>query len=93
MDEIKNLLATGMTEARLQEIGFEYTLAIDLYKAHITKDEFLQKFVEKNWQYAKKQIMWLKRNDTIQWFAPDESNNIHSTVRSFLDNSLPHIGN
>lgn len=84
MNEIQTLLASSLSEAQLQEIGFEYTLAIELYKKEITEDEFLQKFVEKNWQYAKRQITWLKRDDSIQWFEVSEMEAISGIVKKFL---------
>ena len=86
MNEIKKLLDSGMSEERLQEIGFEYTLAVEFYKKEITQDEFLQKFVEKNWQYAKRQITWLKRNDSIHWFESNEIESITSLVTNFIKN-------
>lgn len=85
MNEIKNLLASGISEEQLQEIGFEYTLAVELYREEITQEEFLQKFVEKNWQYAKRQLAWLKREESIQWV---ESTDVHATiekVQTFLN--------
>lgn len=84
MDEVKTVLDSGLSQKRLQEIGFEYTLAVALYNKEITKEEFLQKFVEKNWQYAKKQIMWLKKDKTIQWFKPDDITDVTETVSKFL---------
>ena len=84
MSEVKNLLASGVSRKRLQEIGFEYLLAIELFEKNITTEEFLQKFIEKNWQYAKKQLMWLKRDETIQWFEKDDMKSISKSIQSFL---------
>ena len=84
MGEIQNLLDSDLPRKRLQEIGFEYMLGIELCEKEITIEEFLQKFIEKNWQYAKKQIMWLKRDKTIQWFEKGDAETISSTVQKFL---------
>tara|TARA_B100000745_G_scaffold294560_1_gene237697 strand:+ start:2288 stop:3187 length:900 start_codon:yes stop_codon:yes gene_type:complete len=84
MAEICTLLNSGLSQKRLQEIGFEYTLGVALYNNEITQEEFLQKFIEKNWQYAKKQIMWLKKDKTIQWFKPDGITDVTKTVSKFL---------
>jgi len=84
MDEIKSLLASDIPRQRLQEIGFEYLLAIELFEEKITTEEFLQKFIEKNWQYAKRQIAWLKRDESILWFKADESENINMAIQDFV---------
>ncbi|MFT5849321.1 MAG: tRNA dimethylallyltransferase [Patiriisocius sp.] len=86
MGEIKNLLDSGLTRERLHEIGFEYILGLELYDQTITQEEFLQKFIEKNWQYAKKQIAWLKKDKSVQWFTKDQTEEINATVQSFLNN-------
>ncbi len=86
MGEIKTLLDSGLTRERLHEIGFEYVLGLELYDKVITRDEFLQKFIEKNWQYAKKQITWLKKDNTVQWFTKDQTKEIEQIVQSFLNN-------
>jgi tRNA dimethylallyltransferase len=82
--EIEALLASDLPRKRLQEIGFEYLLGIELFEEKITTDEFLQKFIEKNWQYAKKQTMWLKRDKTIQWFEKSDTEAIKEAVTNFL---------
>ncbi len=84
MQEIEGLLQSGLSENRLREIGFEYLLAIELYKKEISEDTFLQKFVEKNWQYAKKQKMWLKRDESIVWIDADEVTKAKRLVEDFL---------
>jgi len=84
MDEIASLLASDLPRKRLEEIGFEYLLGIEFFEEKITREEFLQKFVEKNWQYAKRQITWLKRDATIQWFNKDDTAAISKVVESFL---------
>ena len=84
MEEIERLLASGITESRLKEIGFEYLLALELYHKNIDEDIFLQKFVEKNWQYAKKQRMWLQRDSSIIWVHPHDTELVYDTVGGFL---------
>ena len=84
--EIKRLLESGITPARLQEIGFEYTLGLDLLKKRITEAEFIDRFEQKNWQYAKRQQTWLKRDEEIKWFMPEETKQIKETVEQFLHN-------
>lgn len=84
--EIKHLLESGLTPARLQEIGFEYTLGLELLERRITETEFIDRFEQKNWQYAKRQQTWLKRDEEIKWFIPEETKQIKETVEQFLHN-------
>lgn len=86
--EVENLLQDGVTRERLHEMGFEYQLMLALIDGTITKEEFYEKFVQKNWQYAKRQMMWLKRDESIVWFeAGDEK--VFTVVEEFLGNKIP----
>ncbi|MCA9361559.1 tRNA (adenosine(37)-N6)-dimethylallyltransferase MiaA [Candidatus Kaiserbacteria bacterium] len=84
--EVESLIEAGITKTRLQEIGFEYQLMLDYLSGNLTKDEFIQKTIEKNWQYAKRQLTWLKRNPEIHWFKPDDFDKSYTLVEEFLDN-------
>jgi len=70
--------------ARFLEFGFEYTLTADYIDNTLTKDQFTQKFIEKNWQYAKRQMTWLKKDNEIQWLQPGELQGALSQVDAFL---------
>jgi len=83
LQEVQNLLDEGITRERLTEIGFEYRLGLELLDKEITEEEFIQKFIEKNWQYAKRQITWLKRDKEIQWFKAAEDN-VFKAVEDFI---------
>lgn len=82
--EIKKLLANGVSRDRLAEIGFEYTLGLNLLEREIGEVEFIEQFVQKNWQYAKRQLTWLKRDPDILYFKPEQTDLIISTIRDFL---------
>ena len=83
-EKVERLLSDGVTRARLQEIGFEYVLMLEYIDGKLTEPEFIQKFIEKNWQYAKRQIMWLKRDKDIQWFNSANNIEISKRTRQFL---------
>jgi tRNA dimethylallyltransferase len=85
IEETKNLLAQGVSKDRLLEIGHEYRLVLAYLDGEITNDELIQKCEEKNWQYAKRQKMWLKRDNTIEWFLPEDTTAILSRVTKFLN--------
>jgi tRNA dimethylallyltransferase len=82
--EIEHLIEHGVRRERLQEIGFEYTLGLDLLDQTIDVPTFIERFEQKNWQYAKRQLLWLKRDSSIQWYTPGNIDHIFSTVAAFL---------
>jgi tRNA dimethylallyltransferase len=84
LDEIKRVLSEGVSIDRLREIGFEYTLGLTLLRGEITREEFITQFVQKNWQYAKRQQTWLKRDASILSVDPTDQSSIISTVNTFL---------
>jgi tRNA dimethylallyltransferase len=82
-EEVTSLLEQGITRERLGEIGFEYTLMLELIDSTITEDKFIQKFIEKNWQYAKRQLMWLKKDQDIVWVNRDDIE-VFNIIKDFL---------
>lgn len=84
LTEITTLLANGITRERLREIGFEYVLGLELLDGTIDESAFIQKFIEKNWQYAKRQYTWLKRDTTIHWYEYPHYDQILGDVTAWL---------
>lgn len=84
LEEVTSLLEAGVSRERFKEIGYEYTLALDYIDRKISEDEFKQRFIEKNWQFAKRQIMWLKRDTEIEWFVPEIREAILTRVNKFM---------
>lgn len=86
IDETKELLASGVTKERLSEIGLQYRIIMEYLDGELTEETLIQKIEEKVWQYAKRQLMWLKRDENIKWFTPDNTDTIFSEVAQFLHN-------
>jgi len=84
MEEVRNLLESGVSRERLLEIGFEYMIGVDLLDGKLTQDKFVEVFVQKNWQYAKRQITWLKRDPTINWVSPADRSEVEILITNFL---------
>ena len=85
-DEVLGLLDKGVSRERLGEIGFEYKLMLELIDGTIDESTFVQKFVEKNWQYAKRQLTWLRKNSETVWFEPGSDAAIIKAIENFLKN-------
>lgn len=82
--EVEQLQADGVTDTRFQEFGFEYTLMLEHIRGHISEAELVEKFVQKNWQYAKRQLTWLKRDNEIVWVKPENFSEIFRLVEQFI---------
>lgn len=82
--EVTNLLEKGLSRERLEEIGFEYRLMLDYLDRKLTDEEFITRAIEKNWQYAKRQLTWLKRNQEIIWKPQGDIKAVEVLVDQFL---------
>lgn len=84
IEEVEFLLERGVSRDRLREIGFEYMVVVDYLDGHIPQEKFVEVLVQKNWQYAKRQFTWLKRDPTINWVTPSDKREVSLLVQSFL---------
>ena len=83
--EVERLLQDrSISSTRFNEFGFEYTLMCDYLSKEISLDELKERFVQKNWQYAKRQLTWLKRDSEVEWFSPENREVILGRVEKFL---------
>jgi tRNA dimethylallyltransferase len=84
IEETADLLNKGISKDRLSEIGLEYRVVIEFLEKGINQSDMIKKLEEKNWQYAKRQLTWLKRDETIEWFERENSVAILTRVQKFL---------
>lgn len=84
IEEVKSLYANGLSYERLAELGIEYKYTTDFLQNNITHDEMLKQIVTKSMQYAKRQMTWLKRNKSIQWFESGGSVGVEGVVEELL---------
>ena len=86
IEEVISLHKNGLSYERMTELGIEYQYISEYLQNKITKDEMCSLIETKSWQYAKRQMTWLKRNQEIQWVKKDESEKIAGIVNEFLTN-------
>ena len=84
VEETKNVLEKYVSEDRLNEIGLEYRIALEYIKRELSEEAMRKKLREKVWQYAKRQLTWLKKMENVHWHNPKEYGEILSEVRGFL---------
>lgn len=68
LEEVKNLRKEGMSGKRFKELGLEYAVVMEFMEGKIDFDEMLEKMKSKVRQYAKRQMVWFKREKNIFWF-------------------------
>ncbi len=82
--EVSNLYAAGVSYQRLESLGLEYRYIARYLQGIYTKDEMEKLLETKIKQFAKRQLTWLKRDATIEWFTPLEQEAIFARVQQFL---------
>ena len=86
IEEVQVLLESGVKRDRLAEIGFEYMLGVDYLDKKLNDETFIETCVQKNWQYAKRQLTWLKRDKSIVWVSPSDKSEVEIIMKNFLLN-------
>ncbi|MDP3772605.1 MAG: tRNA (adenosine(37)-N6)-dimethylallyltransferase MiaA [bacterium] len=84
--EVRRLHASGVSWQRLEQFGLEYRLIARHLRSFMDKKTLLAQLERVLWQYAKRQMTWWRRNDSINWIStPKEAQRL---VRIFLATTL-----
>lgn len=83
VEETKDLLAQGIPESRLNEIGLQYRVVLAHLRGEYDYEEMHTVLKQKIWQYAKRQYTWLKRMKNVQWVSFDETQKAIELARNF----------
>jgi tRNA dimethylallyltransferase len=82
--ETERLLAEGIPHARLSEIGLEYRVVLEHLDGTLPETEMWTKLEQKVWQYARRQMTWLRKMKGVEWFQLEEKEKIEERVREWL---------
>ncbi len=52
--------------------GIVYKISLEILEGKITQAEAIEKFQKADWQYARRQKTWFRRNKFIHWFSEPE---------------------
>ncbi len=85
--EAKRLRKSGLSYKRMEELGLEYRSLARFLQGKITKQEMEAELQRDIRRYAKKQLMYWKRNKEIAWFDPKDTKKIKAAVRTWLSTS------
>lgn len=72
INEVKNLKKIGLSDKRISELGFEYLYPNLFLNKKITKQEMIEKTIQGNIKYAKRQMTWFKRDTETKWYTSDQ---------------------
>ena len=78
LNEIKKLKKSGISDKRLQELGFEYF------------NPNYEKTVRLTLKYAKRQMTWFKRDKKIKWFDASNTAQMHK-LPSIVEKQLVRL--
>lgn len=84
IDEAERLHKQGMSYERMYQLGLEYRYMSMYLQQEINRDKMIPKLETKIRQFAKRQRSWLKRDDEIEWFDPENKEAINKRVEKFL---------
>ncbi|MHB1118285.1 MAG: tRNA (adenosine(37)-N6)-dimethylallyltransferase MiaA [Minisyncoccota bacterium] len=87
--EVTQLHAEGLSWKRMEALGLEYRFLARFLQGKLSKEEMLCSLETAIRQYAKRQMVWFKRNKDIKWFRPGDSSKILVTVDKFLSTKNP----
>jgi tRNA dimethylallyltransferase len=74
IEEIENLHKNGLSWKRMEEMGLEYRYIAQYLQKKISREEMLQKLNSEIYKYAKRQMIWFKRDKKIKWFDAADKN-------------------
>ena len=81
LQEVRDLLSSGIprTATALQAIGYKQFLAVE--EGCATVEEAVEEVKLRSRQYAKRQLTWLRRNETIHWLRWGKEPNFQEALQ------------
>ncbi len=67
IEEVEQLHAGGLSWQRMEDLGLEYRYLARFLQGKMTKEDMVKELEMEIWHYAKRQIVWFKRNKEIEW--------------------------
>ncbi|MAZ56180.1 tRNA (adenosine(37)-N6)-dimethylallyltransferase MiaA [bacterium] len=87
VSEVERLLTPHeIAHERLEDLGLEYRYISRYLRHELTYEEMISELETKIRQFAKRQMTWLKRDQSIHWYKKEEINDIKSAVQNWLEN-------
>ncbi len=71
---------SGLSFERMREIGLEYKYLADFLENKISREQLIETIITKDWQYARRQRTWWRKDKRIKWFGPEDFERIKLTI-------------
>jgi tRNA dimethylallyltransferase len=84
VEEVGRLHENGLSWKRLESLGLEYRYIAEYLQEKVTKEEMLEKLETEIRHFAKRQMTWLRQDNAIHWFRPEEKERIYDEIQAFL---------
>ena len=84
VEEALHLHKKGLSFERMEVLGLEYRYLSRFLKKEISRDEMLRVLELEIVHYAKRQMVWFKRNKSIHWFTPSDIEDIQKATTNFI---------
>jgi len=76
-NEVKQLRSEGISWQRLEGLGLEYKWLALYLQNKIKKDEMLEKLATDIYRFAKRQMTWFKKDETIHWLSTNKKERLN----------------
>lgn len=83
IEEVTSLHENGLSYERLESFGLEYRFIAQFLQEKINREEMLERLEFEIRHFAKRQMTWLKRDTSIQWFTKDDDS-VFERVQKFV---------
>ena len=84
LDEVKSLMNMGLTEDMISMKGIGYKEVIDYFNGVYNLETAIDKVKQNTRHYAKKQLTWYRRYDTIKWINISDFKDDNVATREIL---------
>jgi len=74
----------GVSYKRMEQLGLEYKFLSQYLQNKISLEELEEKIITGDWQYAKRQMTWWKRDEEIVWVSLSEKYVVEKVVSNWL---------
>ncbi len=84
LEEVRNLLEMGYTEdlRPMQAIGYRHM--VDYIRGRISWEESVELMKRDTRRYAKRQLVWFRKDKELVWAGPDACNELKKRIADFL---------
>ena len=84
LEEVGGLHESGVSWERLESLGLEYRYLSFILQEKMSAEDALLELETKTKQFAKRQITWWKKDESIKWYTPVVYGEIKKVTKEFI---------